>query len=385
MSKIVAMILAGGRVGELGVLTYYRPKATLPYGGLYRIIDFPLSNLMHSGIDRIGVLSQYRSSSLNEHIGNGSSWDMVGRQRGINILPPFHGHTAFDWYRGSADAVFQNFDFIDSHAPELVCVLSGDHIYKMDYRDMLTFHNRMGADITAAFVEVPIESASRFGLANISDDDSQGGRILDYVEKPQQPNSNWASLTIYLFKTERLRQLLKENAATDSHEFGRDILPAALTRGMKVFGYKFKGYWAYSRTIEEYWQANMDLLESNPVFSLDKLGLRTNMEHEAIRDRGTAIIGKDATIENSHFYSGVRVDGKVINSILFPGVHVEKGAVVKDSILFFDTQIGPEAQVIRTITDIGVTVGKACKVGTETGNIQVLEMKSQLSQGTIIS
>lgn len=360
--KVVAMILAGGRVGELDVLTYFRPKSTLPFGGLYRIIDFPLSNLMHSSIERVGILSQYRSSSLIEHIGTGASWDMIGRHRGISLLPPFHGLNASDWYKGTADAVYQNLDFIHSHNPDLVMILSGDHVYKMDYQAMIDFHIDMRADVTAAFVNVRADESSRFGLARFRPDDPRGGYITEYAEKPTIPISNWASLTIYLFNTEVLEKVLNENAEKDSHEFGRDIIPSMIGR-FNIYAYKFDGFWGYSRTIDEYWDTNMALLGDNPKIKLDDWQIRTNLDHEAIRDRGPAIISPDGLCENTRFYNGVRIEGNVRNSILFPGVKIAKGAQVNDSILFFDTQIGPNTQVERTITDIGTVIGKNARIG----------------------
>jgi glucose-1-phosphate adenylyltransferase len=382
MAKTIAMILAGGRVGELGILTFYRPKSTVPFGSLYRFIDFPLSNLMFSGIQRVGILSQYRSSSLVEHIGTGASWDMTGRHRGITILPPFKGLHAADWYQGTADAVYQNLDFISAHQPDHVLIVSGDHVYNMDYNDLIEFHHDMDADVTAAFVNVPISGSSRFGLGKIAHDDARGGRLIEYAEKPERPISSWASMTIYLFNFQVLKEILEENARTDSHEFGRDIFPALL-RGYRVYGYKFKGYWAYCRTLDEYWQANMDLIGEHPRIELSKWCLRTNLDHEAIRDMGPAIIdssgaGNSTNVKDSRIYHGVRIDGHVERSILFPGVHVSSGAEVKDSILFFDTQVGTGARLNRVITDIGVSIGTNTAIGTEGGQISLVGMQTQV-------
>jgi len=383
MPKILAMVLAGGRVDELGVLTFLRPKSTVPFGGLYRFIDFPLSNLMQSGIEKVGILSQYRSSSLIEHIGTGASWDMTGRHRGITLLPPFQGLYASDWYKGTADAVYQNLDFIHAQKPDLVLILSGDHIYHMDYQKLIQFHLDTEADVTASFVQVSPSGSSRFGLALISEDDPRGGRLLEYLEKPACPASNWASMTIYLFKAEILDQALKENAGADSHEFGRDIFPAIMSKH-KVYGYKFHGYWGYSRTLEEYWAANMDLLGDHPKIKLSDWQVRTNLDHEAIRDRSTALIGPQGSIDNSRIYNGVRVEGQVARSILFPGAYVGAGAEVNDSILFFDTQIGPGARVERTITDIGVSIGRDSVIGKQDKALTVIGIRTQIPQGIII-
>lgn len=380
MPKILAMVLAGGRVDELGVLTFFRPKSTVPFGGLYRFIDFPLSNLMQSGIERVGILSQYRSSSLIEHIGTGASWDMTGRYRGITLLPPFQGLHASDWYKGTADAVYQNLDFIHAHKPDLILILSSDHIYHMNYQKLIQFHLDVGADATASFVQVSPAGSSRFGLALISEDCPRGGRLLEYLEKPAHPALDWASMTIYLFKAEILDQALKENAGADSHEFGRDIFPAIMSKH-KVYGYKFCGYWGYSRTLEEYWTANMDLLGEHPKIKLSDWKVRSNLDHEAIRDRGPALIGPQGSIDNSRIYNGVRVEGQVARSILFPGAYVGAGAVVNDSILFFDTQVGPGARVERTITDLGVSIGRDSLIGEQDEALTVIGIRTQIPQG----
>ncbi len=377
------MLLAGGRVGELGVLTFLRPKSIVPFGGLYRFIDFPLSNLMHSGIERVGVLSQYRSSSLIRHIGTGASWDMRGKHRSITLLPPFQGLHASDWYMGTADAVYQNLDFIHAYQPDLVLILSGDHIYHMDYRELIRFHLEMEADVTATFVQVFSAGLSRFGLALITGDDPRGGRILEYVEKSDHPISNWASMTIYLFKTQVLEEVLEENARSSSHEFGRDIFPVIINR-YNVYGYKFYGYWGYARTLEEYWDANMDLLGEYPRIELSKWGICTNLDHEAIRDKGPALIGPKGSIENSRLYNGVRVQGKVVHSILFPGVHIEAGAEVRDSILFFDTQVGPGARLERTIADVGVSIGRRSVIGEHDRALAVIGTRTQIPSETVI-
>ncbi len=383
MAKTIAMILAGGRVGELGILTFYRPKSTVPFGSLYRFIDFPLSNLMYSGIMRVGILSQYRSSSLVEHIGTGASWDMIGRHRGITILPPFKGLNASDWYKGTADAVYQNLDFISAHQPDYVLIVSGDHVYNMDYNELIEFHRDMDADVTAAFVNVPLSGSSRFGFGKIAQDDERGGRLIEYAEKPERPISSWASMTIYLFKFDVLKKVLEENAGMDSHEFGRDILPAMLGRH-RVFGYKFKGYWAYCRTIKEYWRANMDLIGEHPRIDLNRWHLRTNLDHEAIRDMGPAIIDSSKAssdpVKDSRIYHGVRIDGHVERSILFPGVHVGAGAEVRDSILFFDTQVGTGARLNKVITDIGVSIGTGSTMGAAgaASDISIVGMQTRI-------
>lgn len=367
MVKIMAMILAGGRVDELSVLTLFRPKSSVPFGGLYRVIDFPLSNLMHSGIERVGILSQYRPLSLITHIGSGSSWDMIGRNRGIRILPPFQGYKDHDWYKGTADAVYQNLEFIRYFHPDLVLVLSGDHVYQMDYQPLIQYHLESEADLTLAFVQVPWEQANRFGLGLMEKGEAiqsnEGGRVLEYQEKPDKPNSNWASLTIYLFRRSALESVLKESAAKDTcYEFGRNIIPPLIHRN-RVYGYKFFGYWGYTRTVDEYWKTNMDLLGDEPVINLESWRIRTNLDHKSIRERQPTVIGPQAEIRNSLIYNGSDINGKVENSILFPGVQIARGSEVRSSILMFDTKVGEEVLLDKVITDGGVCIDSGCRLG----------------------
>ena len=360
----LAMILAGGRVDELGVLTHYRPKSAVPFGGFARVIDFPLTNLMHSGIELIAILSQYRSYSLINHIGTGAAWDMIGRHRGISILPPFKDYENPHWYRGSADAVYQNLDFVRYHNPAEILVLSGDHIYQMDYRNMIRYHNEQDADLTAAFIRVEKkDAASRFGVAEIADEHAEGGRLLSYEEKPENPRGHWASLTVLCFRPEVLYEVLKENQSASSYEFGRDIIPMMMERNMKVFGYKFRDYWGYTGTVDEYWQTSMDLLGKSPKIDMEKWGLRTNLEHRGIRDCQPLKVGNGGVLENSMAYNGCIVDGTVINSILFPGVRVEKGAEVKDSVLFFNTIVQADGRLDRVVSDVNTTFGRNVRVG----------------------
>ncbi len=364
-SNNLAMVLAGGRVDELNVLTYYRPKSAVPFGGFARVIDFSLSNLLHSGLEQVAILSQFRSYSLINHIDSGAAWDMLGRNRGISILPPSTSSENSSWYRGSADSVYQNLDFIRYHDPEVVIILSGDHIYNMDYRRMIEYHHDKDADMTMACLEVPMEQAGRFGVASIDNEDGRtGGRVLAYAEKPQNPEFNWASMTIFCFKPQVLYAALAANAREDdSFEFGRDIIPRLLAESQRVYGYKFHDYWGYSRTIEEYWQSNMDLLGEDPLIDLEAWGLRTNLEHRGIRDCAPPRIGKSAEISDSLIYNGCLVDGHVERSILFPGVRVEKGAVVRDSILFFNNSVASGSRLEKVISDVNSTIGRDCLIG----------------------
>jgi glucose-1-phosphate adenylyltransferase len=380
VANIVAMILAGGRVDDLGVLTFFRPKSGLPFGGLYRIIDFPMSNLIHSGIEKVGILSQYRPFRLIRHIANGEPWDLTGRKRCALILPPFKGRGESDWYKGTADAVYQNIDFLNLHRPDLVLILSGDHIYRMDYRHLIRFHLEKKADLTIACAKVGLEGSSRFGLAKIEDEEPRGGKVLQYLEKPRESSLEWASLTIYVFKADLLIEALKANAKKNSHEFGRDIIPIFLANH-KVYAYKHNGYWGYTRTLDEYWRANMDLLGANPRINLNEYRLRTNMAHREIRDRCPAFIGPSAIIEDSLFYSGCNIEGAVIRSVLFPGVRVEKNASVKDSILFFDTTVGEGSVVCRTIADVDTRLGSNAEIGNPLGELSIIGRGTKVPPG----
>lgn len=389
----LAMILAGSRVDKLNVLTYYRPKSAIPFGGFARVIDFPLSNLLHSGIERVAILSQYRSYSLINHIGTGAAWDMVGRYRGVSILPPFKSNSdnseTTDWYRGSADAVYKNLDFLQYHNPEDILILSGDHIYKMDYQDLIDYHHRKDADLTIGFVQVVKSKAHRFGIASIDcEDGEQGGRVKEYWEKPDNPEADWASLTVLVFKPEVLYESLKENQQSLSYEFGRDIIPLLMNQGKKVYGYKYKGYWGYTGTVEEYWQANMDLLGDNPPIDMESWGLRTNMEHRGIRDAQPALIRDGAKISNSLVYNGCLIEGTVRNSIIFPGVRVEKGAVIENSVLFFSNHIGEGCHFNKVITDVNSIFGKSMRVGANIGTraeqVTVIGWNNTIPEGICI-
>ncbi len=357
------MILAGGRVDELGVLTHYRPKSAVPFGGFARVIDFPLSNLLHSGIERIAILSQYRSYSLINHIGTGAAWDMIGRNRGISILPPFKDYDNPHWYRGSADAVYQNLDYMQYYGPSVILILSGDHIYQMDYRKMIRYHNEQDADLTAAFIKVPLESASRFGVAEIADEFADGGRMLSYEEKPAAPKGQWASLTVFCFRPSVLFEVLKKNQQNTSYEFGRDIIPMMMREKYKVHGYKFRGYWGYTKTIDEYWQTSMDLLGPEPKIDLEAWGIRTNLAHRNIADRQPVKIGAHGSLDNSMAYNGCIIEGTVRNSILFPGVRVMAGAEVNDSILFFDNTVHQGVRLNRVVSDVNTIFNRNVRVG----------------------
>ena len=355
--RIASMILAGGRVGELSVLTYARPKSALPFAGYFRIIDFPLSALMHAGINNVGILSQYRPASLIEHVGTGESWDFVGLDRGAKVLPPFVGDEASDWYRGNADAVAQNLNYLRDLEADLALILSGDHIYSMDYRALIEQHMERGADVTVGFKRQPYDP--RFGYGTLDDE----GRLVDYVEKPKEPHEGLASLTIYLANTAVLYEIFGQMGNGEAPrfvEFGRDVLPYLIGK-YRVFGFEHEGYWAYTRTVGAYFRAHQDLLDG--TVDVDDWGVRTNLQDTLVASQPPARFGPRAQIENSLISTGCEVNGTVIRSILSPGVRVEEGATVVDSILCHNTWIQSGSVVHRTIADKHITVGREATLG----------------------
>jgi glucose-1-phosphate adenylyltransferase len=356
------MILAGGRVGELSVLTLKRPKSAVPFGGIYRIIDFALSNLMHFGIDNVGVLSQYRSSSLIDHVGVGGPWNMSGRRRGVQILPPYQGVKDYDWYRGTADAIYQNINYIHRYRPDNVLILSGDHIYQMDYYPLFKLHYEKKADLTMAFKPVPWEGASRFGIAEIDSD----GRVHRYEEKPERPRSNLASLTIYLFRTDVLLDRLEENAAEGmTYQLYDEVIPKMVSEN-RVYAHIFEGYWAYSRTVDTYYGANMDCLSDTPMIDLDGWRVRTNLDIRRPGDLPPARFEAGAVVRNSIVSGGCVVEGEVRRSVLSPFVRVGKGACVVDSVVMHDSLVEEGAVVDRAVIDKQVVVSRGARVGAGT-------------------
>lgn len=352
--NVLAMVLAGGRVDELLCLTEMRPKAALPVFGTYRIIDFVLSNLMHAGISNVGVLSQYRPYALVRHIGTGEHWDFVGRSRDIRMLPPYRGSKASDWYKGTADAVYQNISYIEHFQPEHLLVASADHIYRMDYRPFINFHVDQGADATVCFTLTKRRS-SRFGYGVID----RSGNLNDYQEKPDKPPSDWVSMTLYLFRTSFIIDMLKMNAKEQSHEFGRDIITKIVSSG-RLSAYKFRGYWAYARTVDSYYETNMDMIRGK--VDLRDWQIRTNLLERCVRgDRLPAHI--DGKVANSVVSEGCIIRGTVKNSLLSPGVTVAQGAEVHDSIIFHDATIGPKAKLTKVICDKDAKIGSESTIG----------------------
>jgi glucose-1-phosphate adenylyltransferase len=356
--RIVAMVLAGGRVGELSVLTMQRPKAALPFAGYFRIIDFALSNLMRAGISRVGILSQYRPASLIEHVGTGESWDFVGLDRSAKILPPFWGGEAGDWYQGNADAVDQNWNFLADVSADLVLVLSGDHIYRTDYRDLIQSHLSSGADFTVAVKKMPHDP--HYGYARLDSDQ----RVLGYTEKPGAPSDDHASLTIYLASTRALREVFDSEPGRRGEllEFGKDVIPYMLDR-YHVRGHVFADYWAYTRTIPMYYEAHQDLLRGR--IDLDAWGVRTNLQDTLVASQPPARFGPHAEVNGSLVSTGCEIDGEVIRSVLSPGVRVERGARVVDSILCHNTRVHAGAVVQRTISDKHVSIGPDTHCGSD--------------------
>ena len=353
----VVFLLAGGVGSRLNVLVQSRAKPAVPFGGLYRIIDFSLSNVMNSGLDQVGVLTQYKPLSLMRHLGTGEAWDFTGRSRGVKVLPPRTGSKDSDWYQGTADAVRQNLDFLQNHASTEVIILSGDHIYQMDLEEMLEFHRRRQADITVAMMEVEGEQISQFGTGITDSDD----RIVEWEEKPEVPRTNLASMGIYVFSTEYLLATLERNRL--EIDFGMHIIPRAIERD-NVFAYRFRGYWRDVGTIQALWEANMDLLRPDSGISPQEWGIRSNPEADGpVADRCPARFAAGSRVSGSLISAGCRIAGEVVNSVLSPGVVVEEGAVVRDSVIFADCNIKAGATVDLAILDKKVVVGHGSVIG----------------------
>ena len=354
----VAMLLAGGQGSRLYALTQKTAKPSVSFGGKYRIIDFPLSNCINSGVDTVGVLTQYRPLLLNEYIGNGLPWDLDRTYGGVQILAPYQGQSGADWYRGTANAIWQNMEFINRYDAKYVLILSGDHIYKMDYAKMLAHHKESGADCTIAVLDVPIEEASRFGIMSTNED----GTIYKFTEKPKNPDSTKASMGIYIFTKDKLEKYLAADNEdpNSSNDFGKNIIPAMLAAGEKMMSYSFEGYWKDVGTIQSLWEANMDLLGDTPAFSMTEEAWRIYSRHSA---QPPQYISSDATVENSSITAGCEIYGTVRNSVLGAGVYVGRGAVVEDSVLMNGVCVGCGATVRYSILDENVSIGKNASVG----------------------
>ncbi len=359
-NSMLAMILAGGRGSRLHDLTNKVAKPAVGYGGKYRIIDFPLSNCANSGIDVVGILTQYESVLLNSYVSGGSKWGLDSRDSGVFVLPPREkADSELDVYRGTADAISQNIDFVDSYDPEYILILSGDHIYKMNYSKMLNAHRENNADATIAVLEVPMKEASRFGIMNT---DPETGRIVEFEEKPAQPKSNLASMGIYIFTWKLLRKMLLADMKNEnsSHDFGKDVIPALLNDGKRLFAYKFKGYWKDVGTIDSLWEANMDLLDKKNGLELDDRTWSIYTEDAPATPQYVAPTG---SVKRAYVTQGCVIEGEVRNSVLFTGVEIKAGAKVVDSVLMSGVVVEEGAVVQRALVADGVKIGAQAVVG----------------------
>jgi len=366
--ECVAMLLAGGQGSRLYALTRNIAKPAVPYGGKYRIIDFPLSNCINSGIETVGVLTQYQPLELSDYIGSGMPWDLDRSQAGVHVLPPYQRNKGADWYKGTANAIYQNIAFIERYNPEYVLVLSGDHIYKMDYSKMIEAHKEKNADCTIAVIEVEMEEASRFGILNTNPD----GSIYEFDEKPAVPKSNLASMGIYVFNWQKMRKYLieDENNPDSENDFGKNVLPAMLNAGERMFAYRFEGYWKDVGTIDSLWEANMDIL--NPKVPLD-LSDREWRIYSRNAGLPPHFIADSAKVQNSSISEGCNVYGEVEFSVLFPGVTIEEGATVYDSILMPGAHVRKNAKVQYAIVAENVDIGENAVVGERPEDMENLD------------
>lgn len=369
--EIISLLLAGGQGSRLGVLTKTVAKPAVLYGGKYRIIDFSLSNCINSGIDTVGILTQYQPLKLNAHIGIGKPWDMDRINGGVTILSPYLKEEAGEWYKGTANAVYQNIHYVDKLSPDYVIILSGDHIYKMDYSKMLDFHKANNAQATISVIEVPIHEASRYGIMNTQ----ENGKIYEFEEKPKQPKSTLASMGVYIFNWEALRHyLIKDNEIMESeHDFGKNIIPMMLHDGISMWAYRYSGYWRDVGTIQAFWESNMDLVSRVPEFNLFDPAWRIYTPNPV---KPAHYIGPKGSVKKSIVAEGCLIFGNVKNSVIFPGVHIEEGAVVEDSIIMSKTFIGRNSEVYQSILSERVIVGDHVKIGI--GAIGVNEFKPNI-------
>ena len=359
----VAMILAGGQGSRLGALTKNVAKPAVPFGGKYRIIDFPLSNCVHSGINTVGVLTQYQPLELNRYIGNGNPWDLDRSHGGVYVLPPYQSAKAGEWYKGTANAIYQNLSFLESFKPENVLILSGDQIYKMHYGEMLKAHKESGAAVTIAVMPVPWEEASRFGIMNVDEE----GTITDFEEKPAEPKSNLASMGIYIFTYEVLKKYLEadERDPSSANDFGKNIIPTMLENGEKMVSFRFEGYWKDVGTIHSLWEANMDLVDQPPKFDL-------NDRSWSIYSRNMALaphyVGQNAKITNSTVTEGCFIDGEIKHSVIFGGVELGEGSVVSDSVIMPGAKIGKNVVIEKAVIGADAVIGDGAKVGVNSSD-----------------
>ncbi|MBC2856453.1 MAG: glucose-1-phosphate adenylyltransferase [Cetobacterium sp.] len=371
--EIIAMILAGGQGSRLIPLTEKIAKPAVPFGGRYRIIDFPLSNCCNSGIDTVGVLTQYEPHLLNQHISTGTPWDLNRQNGGVTVLQPHTTKVGGGWYKGTANAIYQNMPYIDSYSPEYVLILSGDHIYKMDYSKMLNFHKRKNSDATIAVLEVPLKEASRFGIMNT---DSEG-KIYEFEEKPKVPKSTLASMGIYIFNWKALKKLLIEDEAEKKSEndFGKNIIPKMIEKNYSLNAYNFEGYWKDVGTIDSLWEAHMDLLNQSNNLNIYDNNWKIYTRQESYPPQ---YLGKDAVIKNSIVDEGCEIEGTVENSVIFSGVKIGKNSKVIDSVVMKNTIIGKNVIINKTIIATDVKIGDDLKIGTGEDIVVIADKKEIL-------
>ncbi|MGI5899731.1 MAG: glucose-1-phosphate adenylyltransferase [Christensenellales bacterium] len=377
--RCIAMLLAGGQGSRLGILTLRTAKPAVPFGGKYRLIDFPLSNCSNSGIDTVGVLTQYLPLELNTYIGSGRAWDLDKSNGGVFILPPYQNQKKSQWYKGTANAIYQNIAFIEQYNPDNVLILGGDHIYKMNYAKMLSQHTSTNADVTTAALLVPWEEASRFGVINTDDT----GAITEFEEKPKNPRSNKASMGIYIFKWDVLKQYLEEDElkADSQNDFGGDILPQMLADGKRMFTYEFSDYWKDVGTIDALWEANMDLLETLPLFDLYDGEWRIYSRNPGFPPH---YVGKNASLEKSIITEGSEIYGLVNQSVIFAGVIAREGSKIYDSVIMPNTVIGENCLLRKVIVSEGSVIGKNCNIGGD-DRVTVIGKNVVVPDGTKIS
>lgn len=391
VKECVAMILAGGQGSRLAALTKNVAKPAVPFGGKYKIIDFPLSNCVHSEIYTVGVLTQYQPLELNTYIGNGNPWDLNRNDGGVFVLPPYQSQTAGEWYKGTANAIYQNLGFLEGFSPENVLILSGDHIYKMQYNEMLKVHKESGAAITIAVMPVPWEEASRFGIMNVDDE----GNIVEFEEKPKNPKSNLASMGIYIFDYQKLKKYLTEdeNDPDSSNDFGKNIIPKMLENKEKMISWKFEGYWKDVGTVHSLWEANMDLLDDEPNFDIDDPNWRIYSRNSALPPH---FIANGSEVKNSTISEGCNILGSVYHSVISGGVTIGEGSTVKDSVIMPGVTIGKNVTLEKCVVGTGATILDGAMLGTVekednpyksdmcTGGIVLIESNCQVPQNTIV-
>ena len=377
--KCIAMLLAGGQGSRLGLLTKVMAKPAVPFGGKYRIIDFPLSNCTNSQIDTVGVLTQYQPLELNRYIGSGQPWDLDLSNGGVFVLPPYMKAKSGEWYRGTANAIYQNISFIEQYDPEYVLILSGDHIYKMDYNQMLNAHIRAGADVTIAVRPVPWEIASSFGIMNVDEQN----HIVEFEEKPRKPKSNLASMGVYIFTWKVLREYLiaDDRDPSSKNDFGKNIIPKMLGDGLVMLAYAFESYWKDVGTIASLWEANMDLLKVPPEFNLNDPRWKIYARSPVMPPH---YIGTAARVERSMIAEGGEINGTVLGSVLFAGVQIDEGAVVEDSVVMPGTRVESGAVIRRAIVSENCVIHSGCVVGEAEGDIALVGQDTCLPAGYVV-